>query len=85
MISNEKAVNYNIVDLIGIYNFASSNFSIWGHLYNFKKLNFKFERFKLNSGTVNDFKWKSQWDLQLWDKVCFHPNLFEKVMNFVVV
>jgi hypothetical protein len=42
MISNEKIVNYKVIYLIKIYNFASGHFfSIWGRLDNSKKLNFK--------------------------------------------
>jgi hypothetical protein len=42
MISNEKIVNYKVVGLIKVYNFGFIYFSIWGSLYNSKKLNFKF-------------------------------------------
>jgi hypothetical protein len=45
MISNEKVVNYKVVD------FNLGRFSICGRLYISK-----FERFKQNSETVNGFK-----------------------------
>jgi hypothetical protein len=41
MISNEKVINYKVIDSIEVYNFRFGCFSIWGHLYNSKKLNFK--------------------------------------------
>ena len=41
MISNEIVINYKVVYLIEIYNFGFGRFSIQGHLYNSKKLNFK--------------------------------------------
>ena len=49
-------------------------------------MNLKFEKFKLNFGSLNEFKWKScelqnfiaTWDLQLCCSEFFHPMSFAK-------
>jgi hypothetical protein len=76
MICNKKVVNYKVVDLIKIYNFASGRFSIWGHLYNSKK-NWisQYENFKQNSGTINDCKWKG---------INYKVEDLDEIYNFII-
>jgi len=90
MISNEKVVTYKVVDHSEIFNFVFDHFFIWGYLYKSKKLNFKIEELQTKFWDYKQFQIKKSsvtksWDLQLWYKVCFHPTLFEKVMNFIVL
>jgi hypothetical protein len=74
-----------------IYKFASDHSFIWGICTIRENWILKYVSFKQNSGTVNDFKWKSHKlqscrsprVVQLWFKVCL--TLFEKVMNFIVL
>jgi hypothetical protein len=59
MNSNENIVNYEVLDLIEIYNFGFIHFPILVRLNNLKFWISNYGNFKQNFGTVNDLKWKN--------------------------